>query len=57
MQAGKPKKILKSAQVKLRFNVPQALAWAAATYGKGRYRQLWEIAVAAFGRQKLTPKD
>lgn len=49
--------ILKTEPAPQKVNLARAMAWAAAMHGKGRYRQLREIAALAFGPQKLEPKD
>ncbi|WP_343080779.1 sugar-transfer associated ATP-grasp domain-containing protein [Ostreiculturibacter nitratireducens] len=49
--------ILKTSNVPKQVKLAHALAWAKATYGKGRYRQLAEMAALTLGAQKLEPKD
>lgn len=49
--------ILKTKPQELKLDLARSLAWAAATHGKGRYRQLREMAALVLGRQKLQPID
>lgn len=57
MPKPRQKTILKSAAMGGHVNVAKAMAWAAATHGKGRYRQIGEIAAMVLGRQKFKPEE
>ncbi len=51
-----PGTILTTAPVRRHFDIPQALAWVKATHGKGKLRQLAEMAGLA-ARSAFAPKD
>lgn len=52
-----PTVVLKTGSISNRLDIPQAMAWVQATYGKGRLRQLAEIAPLSFGPGRMTPRD